>query len=132
MPVIYLAGPMENVSKSEQMGWRDQMTLPLTHEGWKVLDPVHRSQKDGYNHRRIYELDMRDVRNSDVIFADLRRGEREAHGTAMEVQEAYSRNIPVIGYAIKDQKKHPFLEVCVTEWVTDLQAGVDILNRFYK
>ena len=121
---------MENVSDSEQMGWRDYMTLPLVHEGWTVLNPVYRSKKDGYNHKRIYELDMRDVRASDVIFADLRRGEREAHGTAMEVQEAYSRNIPVIGLAIKDQKRHPFLEVCVTEWVTELDRGIQVLNDF--
>ena len=130
MPTIYLAGPMENVSSEEQMGWRDQMTLLLP--GWTVLNPVHRSFKDGYNHRRIYELDMRDVRCSDVVFADLRRGEREAHGTAMEVQEAYSRNIPVMGYAVKDQKRHPFLEVCVTEWTTDLNEAARILNEFYK
>lgn len=130
MSTIYLAGPMENVSHTEQMGWRDTMTLGLP--DWKVLNPVYRSMKDGYNHRRIYELDMRDVRRSDVIFADLRRGEREAHGTAMEVQYAYSLDIPVIGYAIKDQKKHPFLEVCVTEWVTSLEKGIHILNEFYK
>jgi len=130
MSIVYLAGPMENVSASEQMGWRDKMTLLLPE--WKVLNPVHRSMKDGYNHRRIYELDMRDVRNSDVVFADLRRDKREAHGTAMEVQEAYSRNIPVIGYAVLDQKKHPFLEVCVTEWVTNLNDGAHILNEFYK
>lgn len=130
MSIIYLAGPMENVSDAEQMGWRDQMTLGLPE--WSVLNPVHRSKKDGYNHRRIYELDMRDVRNSDVVFADLRRGQREAHGTAMEVQEAYSRNIPVIGWGVQDQKKHPFLEVCVTEWVTDLEKGIHILNEFYK
>jgi len=130
MSIIYLAGPMEAVSLEEQMGWRDYITLRLP--DWRVLNPVHRSMKDGYNHRRIYELDMRDVRNSDVVFADLRRGQREAHGTAMEVKEAYSRNIPVIGFAIQDQKKHPFLEVCVTEWVTSLDKGIEVLNGFYK
>lgn len=130
MPVIYLAGPMENVSHKEQMGWRDLMTLKLPE--WKVLNPVHRSMKDGYNHRRIYELDVRDVRNSDVIFADLRRGERENIGTSMEVHYAYTLNIPVVAWAIQDQKKHPFLEVCVTEWVTDLEKGAEILNEFYR
>ena len=130
MPVIYLAGPMENVNLKEQTGWREYMTLKLP--DWKVLNPVYRSLKDGYNHRRIYELDVRDVRNSDVIFADLRRGNRENIGTAMEVHYAYTLDIPVIGYAVKDQKKHPFLEVCVTEWVTDLDQGAHILNEFYK
>ena len=132
MSTIYLAGPMENVSPDEQNNWRNYMSMELYPNGWNILNPVFRSMKDGYNHRRIYELDMRDVRNSDVVFADLRRGMREAHGTAMEVQEAYSRNIPVIGFAIQDQKKHPFLEVCVTEWVTSLDQGIHILNEFYK
>ena len=131
MRTIYLAGPMENVSTKEQTGWRLQIGKELTYAGWKVLDPVYRSMKDGYNHKRIYELDMRDVRESDVILADLRRGEREAHGTAMEVQEAYRNDIPVIGYAVLDQKRHPFLEVCVTEWVTDLDKAIHILNEFY-
>ena len=130
MNTIYLAGPMENVNLKEQTGWREYMTLKLP--DWKVLNPVYRSLKDGYNHRRIYELDMRDVRESDVILADLRRSNSEGHGTAMEVHYAYQKNIPVIGYAIQDQKKHPFLEVCVTEWTTDLDKAVRILNEFYK
>ena len=123
---------MENVSKETQEGWRDYVTRGLVAEGWKVLNPIFRSLKDGYNHRRIYELDMRDVRESDVVLADLRRSESEGHGTAMEVHYAYQNNIPVIGYAIQDQKKHPFLEVCVTEWTTDLDKAVRILNEFYK
>lgn len=131
MSTIYLAGPMENVNDKTKNGWRDYVSLYLQSEGWKVLNPVFRSLKDGYNHRRIYELDMRDVRASHVILADLRRGDRECHGTSMEIQEAYSRNIPVIGYAIKDQVKHPFLEVTVTEWVTDLDDAIRILNNFY-
>ena len=47
---------------------------------------------------------MRDVRESNVVLADLRRSESEGHGTAMEVHYAYQNNIPVIGYAIQDQK----------------------------
>ena len=132
MRTIYLAGKMENVSAKTQNGWRDYVSPRLTAEGWKVLNPIFRSLKDGYNHRRIYELDMRDVRESDVILADLRRSNSEGHGTAMEVHYAYQKNIPVIGYAIKDQKKHPFLEVCVTEWVVDLNHAIKILNEFYK
>ncbi len=123
---------MENVSLDLQTSWRNHCASVLYMNGWKVLDPVHRSLKDGYNHKRIYELDMRDVRESDVILADLRRDKREAHGTAMEVQEAYRSNIPVIGWATQDQKRHPFLEVCVTEWVVDLDKGLHILNEFYK
>ena len=132
MRTIYLAGPMENVSLDLQTSWRDKAAFQLLQSGWKVLNPVHRSLKDGYNHKRIYELDMRDVRESDVILADLRRDKREAHGTAMEVQEAYRSDIPVIGWATHDQKRHPFLEVCVTEWVIDLDVGIHILNEFYK
>ena len=132
MKTIYLAGPMENASKDEMNSWRNYVSFYLNSTGWNVLNPVFRSMKDGYNHRRIYELDMRDVRSSDVILADLRRGDRENIGTSMEVQLAYSLDIPVVGYAVKDQKKHPFLEVCVTEWVTDLDKGIRILNEFYK
>ena len=132
MPVVYLAGKMEDKSHKDQTEWRDYVTLPLIHEGWKVLNPVHRSMKDGYNHRRIYELDMRDVRASDVILADLRKSDGECYGTAMELQEAYSRNIPIVGYAIKDQRKHPFLEVVITEWFTDWDQAIKTLNEFYR
>ena len=122
---------MEEVSQSYQNNWRDYVTPMLQDAGWKVLNPVHRSLKDGYNHRRIYELDMRDVRSSNVILADLRRYKAECYGTAMELQEAYSKNIPIVGYATLNQKKHPFLEVTVTEWFTELDDAVDILNSFY-
>lgn len=132
MSTIYLAGKMEDKSTEEQTGWRNYVTLPLVNEGWTVLNPVHRSMKDGYNHRRIYELDMRDVRSSDVILADLRRSDGECYGTAMELQEAYTRNIPIVGFAIQDQRKHPFLEVVVTEWHTDWDSAIKVLNEFYK
>lgn len=131
MRTIYLAGKMENVSLDEQSDWREYVTPHLTMNGWRVLNPVQRSLKDGYNHRRIYELDMRDVRESDVVLANLVRSQSEGHGTAMEVHFAYQNNIPVMGYATLGQKKHPFLEVCVTEWVTDLDKATKILNEFY-
>ncbi len=131
MRTIYLAGPMENIDLKSMSGWRNNAARQLRMNGWKVLDPVARSLKDGYNHKRIYELDMRDVRESDVILADLRRANRECHGTSMEVQEAYRNDIPVMGWATFQQKRHPFLEVCVTEWCVDLDVGIKVLNDFY-
>ena len=83
MRTIYLAGKMENVSLDEQSDWREYVTPHLTMNGWRVLNPVQRSLKDGYNHRRIYELDMRDVRESDVVLANLVRSQSEGHGCTM-------------------------------------------------
>ena len=133
MKTVYLAGPMENVSKEEQSSWRQYVKSYLVDKGWNVLDPCRRCHdKEDMDNKRIFELDLQDIRQSQLVIADLRRGDREAHGTAMEVFYAYyDRRIPVIGWAIKDQRKHPFLEACVTEWFTDLDKMNRIIKRFY-
>ena len=132
MRTIYLAGPMEHVSEAEMCGWRKRAIECLKHE-WKVLDPTRRRhsflQKEM---RSIFELDLRDINESDVILVNLNNPKLAKHGTAMEVFYAsYVLRKPVVAFKDSMDGMHPFFESLVTEWRSTVEKACDTLNAKY-
>lgn len=104
---IYLAGPMDNCSKEYQTGWRqkviryfnDYNSIRDTKDRVNLLDPCRRPHDADLTSREIYDLDIKDVRNSDLILVDTRPIQRPSWGTAMEIMYAHEVcKIPVIGW----------------------------------
>jgi len=138
MKKIYLAGPMDQVSAETMMGWRGLVAdylKPLIDDGMvKLLDPTRRPHQNTLTFKEIYNLDLMDVRNCDMILADTRYSPRETWGTSAEI--FYASEIlrkPVIGWKGSDPCgfRRVFLDVMVWKQFEDLQEAVNHLQEQY-
>jgi nucleoside 2-deoxyribosyltransferase len=138
---VYLAGPMEHVSVEEASGWREQATKAFLRYNFShnddnlitILNPCRRVHNfDKRYMKRIFELDIRDIQESDIILVNLDKPEVAKHGTAMEVFYAsYVLRKPVVAFKSDASTIHPFFESLVTEWRSDVNKACEtILNEY--
>lgn len=130
---VYLAGPMEHVSKEEALGWRFKATSLLNFADVNVLDPTRRVHNFEPRYmKRIFELDLRDIQESDIILVNLDKPEVAKHGTAMEVFYAsYVLRKPVVAFKADASIIHPFFESLVTEWRSDVDKACESIIEEY-
>ena len=130
---IYLAGPMEHVSIDDAKGWRDTATKLLQQADQKILDPTRRVHEFQPKYmKRIFELDLRDIQESDLILVNLDNPTVAKHGTAMEVFYAsYVLRKPVIAFKADASTIHPFFESLVTEWRSTVDKACDTIITEY-
>jgi len=128
---VYLAGAMENVSQHNAQHWREIATKEL--DNWaETLNPCRRIHSLRKEMRSIFELDIRDINESDVILVNLNNPEIPKNGTAMEVFYAsYIKRIPVVAFKSDPATIHPFFESLVTEWRSDVYKACDTLRSKY-
>jgi nucleoside 2-deoxyribosyltransferase len=132
MRTIYLAGPMEHVSKQESIEWREEATWMLEDKA-KILDPTRRLHSFEQRYmKRIFELDLRDIQESDIILVNLDNPAIAKHGTAMEVFYAsYVLRKPVVAFKKDASTIHPFFESLVTEWRSSVDKACDTIIAEY-
>jgi nucleoside 2-deoxyribosyltransferase len=130
---IYLAGPMEHVSIEDAKGWRDIATKLLQQADQKVLDPTRRVHDFQPKYmKRIFELDLRDIQESDLILVNLDNPTVAKHGTAMEVFYAsYVLRKPVVAFKADASTIHPFFESLVTEWRSTVDKACETIITEY-
>lgn len=130
---VYLAGPMEHVSKEDATGWRDRAKEILESMDVVTLDPTRRIHNfDKRYMKRIFELDLRDIQESDIILANLDNPTVAKHGTAMEVfYAAYVLRKPVVAFKADASTVHPFFESLVTEWRSTVDKACDTILSEY-
>jgi len=129
---VYLAGPMEHVSLAESIGWRIVATNILS-DCYDILDPTRRVHNfDKRYMKRIFELDLRDIQESDIILVNLDNPKVAKHGTAMEVFYAsYVLRKPVVAFKADASIIHPFFESLVTEWRSDVDKACETILSEY-
>ena len=125
---VYLCGPMEAISEKDARQWRDVATHLLNLADIKTLDPCRRIHNfTGREMKRIFELDLRDIRESDIVLVNLNlMFEKPSHGTAQEM--FYAHHVlgkPVIAFKHEFTKMHPFLECTSTEWRSTVEKACD-------
>ena len=130
---VYLAGPMEHVSIEDAQGWRDIAEQMLHHADVNTLNPCRRVHNFQQRYmKRIFELDLRDIQESDIILVNLDKPEVAKHGTAMEVFYAsYVLRKPVVAFKADASKIHPFFESLVTEWRSDVTKACETVIGEY-
>jgi len=130
---VYLAGPMEHVSADEAKGWRDIASWQLKQSDVLTLDPtrrLHNFEKRAM--KRIFELDLRDIQECDIILVNLDNPTVAKHGTAMEVFYAsYVLRKPVVAFKADASIIHPFFESLVTEWRSTVDKACDTIIAEY-
>lgn len=96
---IYLAGPIDNMPDPEMLDWRQETIKYFKyHDDVECLDPCRRNEKN-LSFNEIYEMDLKDVENSDMILYNGKEMNRENWGMAGEILYAYRViRIPVIGF----------------------------------
>jgi len=131
MRTIYLAGSMENVTIEDARKWRTVASW-MFQGHCHVLDPCRRLHSfKTKEFKKIFELDLRDIVESDVILVNLCEPKLAKHGTAMEVFYAnYILRKPVVAFKDDPTVKHPFFEQLVTEWHSTVESAAEscILN----
>ena len=130
---VYLAGPMEHVSESDAKGWRDIATWQLNQADVYTLDPTRRIHNFEKRYmKRIFELDLRDIQECDLVLVNLDNPTVAKHGTAMEVFYAsYVLRKPVVAFKADASIIHPFFESLVTEWRSTVDKACDTIIAEY-
>ena len=130
---VYLAGPMENVTYGEMIEWRYVATNLLAAADIQCLDPTRRRHSGEQRHmRRIFEMDLKDIRACDLVLVNLNNDVLPKHGTAIEVFYAnYVCRKPVIAFKETLTKYHPFFESLVTEWRSTVFKACDTIKAEY-
>ena len=132
---VYLAGPMEDVSKEQMNGWRETATNFLMHAGIDVLDPCRRGiwheHFDDPNVRsRIVQQDLQDLSHSRVILANFQGGGRGL-GTMAEMSLAQRDRRAVITVLDKGAFLHPFIFHFSTEVHYDLNKALESVVTYF-
>jgi nucleoside 2-deoxyribosyltransferase len=129
---VYLAGPMEHVSLDEAKGWRNT-AKELLSDCCYLLDPTRRVHNFEQRYmKRIFELDLRDIQESDIVLVNLDNPTIAKHGTAMEVFYAsYVLRKPVVAFKKDASIIHPFFESLVTEWRSDVEKACETIMLEY-
>jgi len=129
---IYLAGPMEHVSTYDASSWRNTATAMLK-DHYDILDPCRRLHNFEKRYmKRIFELDLRDIREADILLVNLNDPKLAKHGTSMEVFYAsYTLGKPVVAFKAEHDHIHPFFESLVTEWRSTVDKACETLIEEY-
>ena len=123
MKTVYLAGSINGCTYDEATEWREELSSYLTLAGFRTLDPMRGKSllndeddtpiDDGntpYKPEHIWKRDCRDIKESDIILANLSNlGSKPYIGTLMELgiasqtwKRVYLYNVPY------DLRSHPF------------------------
>lgn len=134
---IYLAGPMDRVTGDEMCQWRRECHLYFgTIEGVQLLDPTRRPHENLMNAREVFNQDLRDVEEADIVLADTRDLGKPQFGTPCEVFYAsHILNKTVIGWFDlgHDPRKHKriFQEALLTNEFDSLEKALEHIEENY-
>ena len=130
---VYLAGPMEHVSIDDAQKWRTIAEHLLSMADVRTLNPCRRVHNFETRYmKRIFELDLRDIQESDIILVNLDNPTVAKHGTAMEVFYAsYVLRKPVVAFKADASTIHPFFESLVTEWRSTVDKACETIIEEY-
>jgi nucleoside 2-deoxyribosyltransferase len=113
---VYLAGPIFGKTDAECRVWREKVRALLP--DFEIVDPMARDYRgvEDENVRAIVEGDKRDIRECDVVIANVRIA---SAGTSMEILYAWNVDTPVIAIC-RDVKVSPWIRyhsthTCLTE-----------------
>ena len=121
-------------------GWRNKTKDFFAENGGsiEILDPCRRPHSEDctLSDKEIFELDMIDVKRSDLLLADCRLHEgRSQFGTPCEIISAsYFWNKPVIGWYNKDEgyrEKSVFQNVLISNMFPSLEEALEHILDFY-
>lgn len=132
---IYLAGAMSDISFDESEIWRleavDYFKNLECDYNIKTINPndyynflikIHETEKE------IIRFDLHKVRTSNLILVNLKG---KSIGTAMELQHAIDRGIPIIGFKEDEDILHPWLEYTCDRVFSNIGDCLEYIKNYY-
>ena len=136
---IYLSGAMSGISWDEQTKWRRQFQNAIKFGDYdyekKVtfFDPTQYynfEEKRHKNEREVFEFDLYNLRNSNLVIVNLGNNGDKSIGTSMELILAKELRIPVIAFN-RNEETHPWILECCTRVCDNLKEVVEHIVDFY-
>lgn len=115
--LVYLAGPVDAVSREEATDWREVASKHLLPEFATFSPPgafrIDGTQADAETCRALIEINNMAIDRSCAVLANLRG---RSFGTPIEVEFAKSRGIPVYGFGVG---RHSIYRHWFAAWTDD-------------
>ena len=132
--VIYLAGPLESISKRQAFDWRRKAYDYLVSFGIVSLIPGQEQIK--LSAKQIVELDATMIRNADAILVNLdflTQGKKQlGTGTIAELGMAYVQEKIIIGFTNgKKFTQYKFVHGIVGKYFTNLNVALEEVRRMH-
>lgn len=136
---IYLSGAMSGISWEEQTKWRQQIKNAIKFGDYDYekcvtfFDPTQyynfeeRHQK---SEKEVMEFDLYNLRNSDLVIANLDNNGDKSIGTSMELMLAKELRIPVIAFG-GDKETHPWISETCLRMCNNVREAVEYVVGFY-
>ncbi len=134
MKKIYLCGPMDFVTTEHQKSWREEAKEYVKSGCFEFLDPTCRPHDGDLTFEEIVEEDLKDIKDSDIILAEVNEIGVPVFGTTCEIFYAsYVLKKPVIGWYNKERKegKRIFQTVLLEKEFPSLYEALDYLMESY-
>jgi len=126
-----MAGAMDAVPREYQENWRKKAADLLSYAGIQTLNPCRRPHDCDLTYKEIFNLDLQDVRNCDLMLVDNRKGIK-TYGTPCEVFYAsYVLKKPVIGWYGDESPFGVFQDVLIDRQFPTVEEAVDHIIAFY-
>ena len=134
MKQVYLCGPILTETDEEANTWRRKAIKEL--DSFECLDPMRRqfSDEDLLGTNEIVQMDLEDVKNSDVILVNYNkaRPETEFVGTSMEVRDAWRAGKYIVVFSNKTKKQmSPWMIFNSTRIVKSLDEAITYIKKHF-
>lgn len=132
---IYLAGKMSGLKKEDRVNWRKSIQTHFRNTpNLLIINPCDYYDIDTVDYattteKEIKAFDLFHVRTSNIIIVNLRHP--NSIGTAMELQEAESHKIPIIGYDTWKAPVHPWIEEAITKLCNTEKDLLEYVEKYY-
>lgn len=138
---VYLAGAMSGLTYKEMNQWRKNVKKEFKiANGYygtdvKIINPVDYYNYEEIKHQTEMEVmafDLYKVRHSNILVINT-KGLNSSIGTAIEIYEAYKRNIPVIALDENNiyEELHPWLQCCISRHENTIHDLTEYIMNFY-
>lgn len=136
---IYLSGAMSGLSFEEMSKWRSNVIDAIKFNNECEKKPLFFNPINYYNfeenrhktEREIFEFDLYNLRNSDLVIVNLGDKGDKSIGTCMELILAKELHIPVIAFGVNDSEIHPWIVECCTRICDNMKEAVSHVVEFY-
>ena len=132
---VYLSGSAKNVDESFQ-SWRTHCKT-LTYNGYYTkidfVDPMiffNYTNKQPKTDKQCLDLFVWLVEQSDVLLINLDYSDKSC-GSAMEVEHAFCKNIPIVGFGKKDDTHYNWVKERCTITFDTFEQSIDYINDTY-
>jgi nucleoside 2-deoxyribosyltransferase len=128
--VVYLAGPLEQVSTKYAFDWRNKAYDYLASKA--IVSLVPGKEQIELSPRQIVDLDMTMIKNSDALLVNLdfltQTKRQLGTGTITELGMAYAESKIVIGFTNKKKlAQYKFIRGVVSHLFTSLEEALEVL-----